>query len=214
MTDRQKLGPAHEYLDDAWQRSILFLDVLRQRGNVFTEQQAKEAPNVLDFDAELIMDGRTFKRPVNYLLVRIKPLDGQPTDPAKRPFVVVDPRAGHGPGIGGMKKDSEIGVAMANGHPCYFIGFLPDSMPDQTIEDVWNAEADFIRRGRATAPGKWQACIDRELPGWLADGDHGSDAPGDSGSAPARWGAPVLLGRRSGQEPDALSRWNAGRDPG
>ncbi len=144
MTDRQKLGPAHEYLDDAWQRSILFLDVLRQRGNVFTEQQAKEAPNVLDFDAELIMDGRTFKRPVNYLLVRIKPLDGQPTDPAKRPFVVVDPRAGHGPGIGGMKKDSEIGVAMANGHPCYFIGFLPDSMPDQTIEDVWNAEADFI----------------------------------------------------------------------
>ena len=145
MTDRQELGPAHEYFDDAWQRSILFLDVLRQRGNVFREQQAKEAPNVLDFDAELIMDGRTFKRPVNYLLIRIKPLAAQPTDPTTRPSVVFDPRAGHGPGIGGMKKDSEIGVAMANSHPCYFIGFLPDSMPDQMIEDVWNAEAEFIR---------------------------------------------------------------------
>jgi hypothetical protein len=144
MADRQDLGPAHEYLDDAWQRSILFLDVLRQRGNVFREQQAKEAPNVLDFDAELILDGRTLARPVNYLLVRIKALEGKPTDPAKRPFVVVDPRAGHGPGIGGMKQDSEIGVALNEGHPCYFIGFLPEPMPDQTIEDVWNAEAEFI----------------------------------------------------------------------
>ena len=65
-------------------------------------------------------------------------------DPAKRPFVVVDPRAGHGPGIGGMKQDSEIGVALAAGHPCYFIGFLPEPLPGQTIEDVWNAEARFI----------------------------------------------------------------------
>ena len=37
-------------------------------------------------------------------------------DPAKAPVVVVDPRAGHGPGIGGMKQDSQIGVSMAAGH--------------------------------------------------------------------------------------------------
>jgi hypothetical protein len=167
MADQQNLGPAHEYFDDAWQRSILFLDVLRQRGNVFREQQAKIAPNVLNFGTELIMDGRTFKRPVNYLLVRIKPLDGQKTDSAKRPFVVVDPRAGHGPGIGGMKKDSEIGVAMANGHPCYFIGFLPDSMPDQTIEDVWNAEAEFIREvARRHPDGGKPAVIANCQAGW------------------------------------------------
>ena len=78
-------------------------------------------------------------------------------DPAKRPFVVVDPRAGHGPGIGGMKQDSEIGVALAAGHPCYFIGFLPEPLPDQTIEDVWNAEALFIEevaRRHPEASGK------------------------------------------------------------
>ncbi|HET6942767.1 MAG TPA: DUF3141 domain-containing protein [Sphingomicrobium sp.] len=144
MSDNQSLGPAHEYLRDAWQRSILFLDVLRQRGNIYQEQQEKSAPNVLEFDAELVLDGRTLARPVNYLLVRVVPPEGVRTDPAKRPFIVVDPRAGHGPGIGGMKRDSEIGVALENGHPCYFIGFLPEPMPEQRVEDVWNAEAVFV----------------------------------------------------------------------
>jgi pimeloyl-ACP methyl ester carboxylesterase len=65
-------------------------------------------------------------------------------DIKRRPFVVVDPRAGHGPGIGGFKADSEIGVAMKAGHPCYFIGFLPEPMPGQTIEDIARAEAVFI----------------------------------------------------------------------
>ena len=54
MSGSQSLGPAHEYLLDAWQRSVLFLDVLRQRGNIYREQQEKTAPNVLEFDAELV----------------------------------------------------------------------------------------------------------------------------------------------------------------
>jgi pimeloyl-ACP methyl ester carboxylesterase len=159
MAGPQSLGPAHEYLLDAWQRSILFLDVLRQRGNIYHEQQAKSAPHVLEFDAELVLDGRKLPRPVNYGLVRITPPKGVKTDPAKRPFVVVDPRAGHGPGIGGMKKDSEIGVALENGHPCYFIGFLPEPMPDQTTEDVWNAEAEFIREVSRRHPGTGKPAV-------------------------------------------------------
>jgi pimeloyl-ACP methyl ester carboxylesterase len=145
MPSEQSYGPAHEYFRDAWQRSVLFLDVLRQRGNIYRDQQEKAAPNVLEFNAELVLDGRKLPRPVNYLLVRIVAPEGVKTDKSKRPFVVVDPRAGHGPGIGGMKKDSEIGVALENGHPCYFIGFLPEPMPEQTIEDVWTAEAAFVR---------------------------------------------------------------------
>ena len=39
----------------------------------------------------------TFAKPVNYLLVRVHPPAGMTVDPLKRPFVVVDPRAGHGP---------------------------------------------------------------------------------------------------------------------
>src|SRR5271167_4880573 len=54
--------------------------------------------------------------------------------------------AGHGPGIGGFKADSEIGVALKAGHPCYFIGFLPDPMPGQTIGDIARAEAVFLKK--------------------------------------------------------------------
>ena len=89
---------------------------------------------------------------MNYVLVRIVPPADKPIDPAKPPFIVVDPRAGHGPGIGGMKQDSEIGVAMAAGHPCYFIGFFPQPMPGQTIEDVCAAEAAFVAEVAARHP--------------------------------------------------------------
>ena len=140
------------YWVDAWQRSILALDVLRERGDIYLEHNAKNAPNVLKFEAELVTDGRTLPRPVNYVLARILPQDGGLTDPTMRPFIVVDPRAGHGPGIGGMKQDSEIGVALAAGHPCYFIGFLPNPEPGQTIEDVCIAEATFIEAVIARHP--------------------------------------------------------------
>jgi pimeloyl-ACP methyl ester carboxylesterase len=144
MLPSQSFGPAFDYWVDACQRSLLFLDILRQRGNTVLAHTAETVPHVLTFEPELVMDGRDLPRPVNYGLVRIIPPDGVKIDPAKPPFVVVDPRAGHGPGIGGMKHDSEIGVALEAGHPCYFIGFAPQPMPGQTIEDVCRAEAAFI----------------------------------------------------------------------
>ena len=133
-----------DYWVDAYQRSILMLDVLRQRGNNCAEHNARKLPNVLSFDFETVIDGRSLPRPVNYGLVRIIPPEGTSIDPSRRPFIVFDPRAGHGPGIGGMKHDSEIGVVLAAGHPCYFVGFLPDPVPGQTIEDVCEAEARFV----------------------------------------------------------------------
>jgi pimeloyl-ACP methyl ester carboxylesterase len=145
-------GPAMEYGIDAAQRTVLFWDVMRQRGNQYREHLAQTVPNVLDYEAELIIDGRTLKRPVNYGLVRIVPPKGTVFDPTRRPFVVVDPRAGHGPGIGGFRADSEIGVAFKAGHPCYFVGFLPDPMPGQTIEDVARAEAVFLEKVIALHP--------------------------------------------------------------
>ena len=35
---------------------------------------------------------------------------------------------------------------MKAGHPCYFIGFMPDPMPGQTIEDIARAEGTFIEK--------------------------------------------------------------------
>ncbi len=135
-----------EYLVDAGQRAILFGDVMRQRGNQFLEHQNKPAPHVLEYDFELIIDGRTLPEPVNYGLVKIIPPPGFEIDPINRPFVIIDPRAGHGPGIGGFKAESEIGVALNAGHPCYFVGFLPMPEPGQTIEAVMRAEAKFVER--------------------------------------------------------------------
>jgi pimeloyl-ACP methyl ester carboxylesterase len=135
---------ASEYATDAAQRSLLFLDVMRQRGNAYREHAAETAPHVLEFKCELVMDGRKLDRPVNYALVQIVPPADVQISQTARPFVIVDPRAGHGPGIGGFKADSEIGMAMRAGHPCYFVGFLPEPMPGQTIADVARAEAEFL----------------------------------------------------------------------
>jgi pimeloyl-ACP methyl ester carboxylesterase len=145
-------APAVEYFVDAAQRTVLFWDVLRQRGDQYREHLTETAPHVLNYEVELVVDGRTLERPVNYGLVRVAPPPGVTVDPTRRPFVVVDPRAGHGPGIGGFKADSEIGVAFNAGHPCYFVGFLPDPMPGQTIEDIARAEAIFLEKVIALHP--------------------------------------------------------------
>ena len=145
-------GAAMEYAIDAAQRTVLFWDVMRQRGNQYREHMAEAVPNVLSYEAELIVDGRTLERPVNYGLVRIVPPDGVTVDPRRRPFVIVDPRAGHGPGIGGFKADSEVGVIFKAGHPCYFVGFLPEPISGQTIEDIARAEAIFLEKVIALHP--------------------------------------------------------------
>ena len=147
-----QLAPAVEYGVDAAQRAILFWDVMRQRGNQFLKDSADPAPQVLGYEAEVVIDGRTLERPVNYRLLRIVPPEGVQIDPTGRPFVIVDPRAGHGPGIGGFKADSEIGVALKAGHPCYLIAFLRDPVPGQTIEDIARAEALFLEKVTALHP--------------------------------------------------------------
>ncbi|MGD9670606.1 MAG: DUF3141 domain-containing protein [Hyphomicrobiaceae bacterium] len=159
---------AWAYWIDASQRTLLFLSAMHERGQRYAEHEAKAAPHVLKFACEPLMDGRRLPRPVNYVLVRITPPEGTQIDTRKRPFVIVDPRAGHGPGIGGFKPDSEIGVALKAGHPCYFIGFLPQPMPGQTIEDIAVAEGMFLEHVAALhqkAEGK-PAVIGNCQAGW------------------------------------------------
>ncbi|CAH1044940.1 DUF3141 domain-containing protein [Halomonas sp. TD01] len=143
---------AASYWRDSIERSVLYWDVMRERGNQYLEHMEQTKPNVLGFDTEVLIDGRTLPHPTNYELLRVLPPSHIQIDPEKRPFVVVDPRAGHGPGIGGFKPDSELGVALKAGHPCYFIGFLPFPEPGQTVEDVVEAEIAFLRHVIALHP--------------------------------------------------------------
>ena len=137
---------------DFAQRSILFWDALRQRGNNFVEHERQGLPPVLRFDYEIVMDGRSFKRPVNYALLRIVPPKGVTVDAKRRPYVIIDPRGGHGPGIGGFKDDSQVGVALHEGHPVYFVIFFPNPEPGQTLLDVCDAEREFVHRVRELHP--------------------------------------------------------------
>ena len=136
---------AFAYQVDFAQRGLLFLDTLRQRGNQWLAHEAAGKPPVLHYAYEMIADARGYERPANYALVRIIPPKGVVVDNDKRPFVIVDPRAGHGPGIGGFKDDSEVGVTLRAGHPVYFVIFFPEPEPGQTLADVTDAEAEFIR---------------------------------------------------------------------
>jgi pimeloyl-ACP methyl ester carboxylesterase len=142
---QQALRDWWQYNIDFVQRSILFWDTLRQRGNNWIAHEAAGKPPVLAYKYEMLCDGRTFERRVNHALVRIVPPAGVDVDDKLRPYIIIDPRAGHGPGIGGFKEDSEVGVALKAGHPVYFVIFFPDPEPGQTLADVTDAEAEFVR---------------------------------------------------------------------
>jgi pimeloyl-ACP methyl ester carboxylesterase len=142
----------NDYAVDFAQRAILFWDTMRQRGNDFREHQKKGLPPLLHFEYETVLDARKFARPVNYALLRIVPPKGVTVDMKRRPYIVIDPRAGHGPGIGGFKDDSQVGVALRDGHPVYFVSFFPEPEPGQTLLDVCEAETVFVHKVRELHP--------------------------------------------------------------
>jgi pimeloyl-ACP methyl ester carboxylesterase len=140
------------YLTDSAQRAVLFADAMRQRGNHFNEHERGSNRTVLSWDHELVIDGTKLARPVNYSLVRIVAPEGVQVRENGRPYIIIDPRAGHGSGIGGFKHESEVGAAIHQGHPVYFVTFTRLPQPGQTLADVTAAEADFVREVRRRHP--------------------------------------------------------------
>jgi pimeloyl-ACP methyl ester carboxylesterase len=135
-----------DYARDFWQRTVLFLDILHRSGNTQAEMTSHLVNEVMIYDWEMILAGNELPRPVNYALVRVIPPAGLEIDETKRPVVVIDPRAGQGPGIGGFKPVSEIGEAFEAGNPVYFIGFISEPLEGQTIEDVARAHTVFLQK--------------------------------------------------------------------
>lgn len=140
------------YLTDSSLRWLQTADVLRQRGDIFIEHEAAGCPPVLDYDYEVVIDGADLSRPCNYVLLKILPPDGIEVSDTRRPYIIIDPRAGHGGGIGGFKHDSQVGVAFKDGHPVYFIAFKRMPEPGQTIADITHAEATFVREVQRRHP--------------------------------------------------------------
>lgn len=146
MTPDTLMKAWRDYMVDAMQRGVLTIDTLRQRGDIFLEHQAAGCPPVLVYDYEVVLDGADLPRPCNYQLLRIVPPEGVEVQNGKRPYIIIDPRAGHGGGIGGFKPDSQVGVALNDGRPVYFVNFKRDPEPGQVLADVTRAEAAFVRK--------------------------------------------------------------------
>ncbi len=189
----------NEYIVDSAQRSIIFWDIMRKRGNGYIEHIKNGQPPVLRFNYEMILNGKNFKRPVNYALVKITDRRRSDKDDhkdketqdvynrrhdtvkrhaslPKRPIIIIDPRAGHGPGIGGSKRDSEIGMALENGHPVYFILFYTQPIPGQTLADIEAAEIKFVEKVNELHPN--------------------ADRPAIMGNCQAGWAAALLCADR------------------
>ena len=182
-----------DYVVDSAQRSIIFTDILRKRGNNYIKHIRGGQPPVLTFNYEMILNAKHFERPANYALVRISDRRRKDVDPdrqnrrrflrdrpaiPKRPIVIIDPRAGHGPGIGGSKRDSEIGMALDHGHPVYFILFYTDPIPGQTLPDVIAAIERFIEKVTELHPD--------------------ADAPAVIGNCQAGWAAALACAEKPG----------------
>lgn len=111
------------YLTDSAQRAVLFADAMRQRGNHFNDHEQGSNQTVLSWKHDLVIDGTKLARPVNYSLGRIVAPEGIRVRENGRLYIIIDPRAGHGSGIGGFKHESEVGAAIHQGHPVYFVTF-------------------------------------------------------------------------------------------
>jgi len=160
------------YQRDVLERTILFFDTLRRRANNMLDHERAGLPPVLNFKYEMLLDARQFERPANYALLRITEVGedcwDDCVDPAKPPVIVLDPRAGHGPGLGGFKRESEVGVALHTGHPVYFVVFFPEPSPHQTLADVLAALRRFVEDVAARHDGKAPVLYGNCQAGWAA----------------------------------------------
>ena len=154
--------PFVAYFVDVAQRAVLFLDVLRERGDAMLEHEHAGMPPLLAYPYETVLDARTFDAPASYALLRIVAPD--PPRHEKRPVIVFDPRAGHGPGIGGFKKDSEVGMALQLGHPVYFVSFFPQPMPEPDLGRRPSRAAAVRSRSDSASSGLAAGAV-RQLPG-------------------------------------------------
>jgi hypothetical protein len=165
------LTDAAAYAGDYFQRSVLFADTMRRRGNQYLDHLRHGQPPVLAFSYDILLDGREMDPPTNFYLARIRdrraPSHARPPEliekrhPLKttsagkaptRPVIIIDPRAGHGPGIGGAKRDSEIGMALDQGYPVYVILFTTRPIAGQTLDHVQLVLARFVEAVRDRHP--------------------------------------------------------------
>lgn len=206
--DNGNLGACwKEYLRDATERAVLATNALREHGDIFLEHEAAGCPPVLFYEYEVVMDGRELPFKSNYMLLRIIPPEGVAVDDDRRPYIIVCPRAGHGPGVGGHSADSQVGVALREGHPVYFVAFRRAPEKDQYLSSVTHAEAAFVREVERRHPNAAKTVVVGNCQGGWATLVLAATNPDLTGPIVIN-GAPVSFGAgKLGENP---FRYNAG----
>ncbi|MFD2250059.1 pimeloyl-ACP methyl ester carboxylesterase [Pseudochelatococcus lubricantis] len=200
-------GDLRHYWADRAQRAVLYADTIRERGDIFLVHEAAGCPPVLIYDYDVIMDGVDQPRPTNYVLLKIRPPAGMQTFDWKRPYIIIDPRAGQGAGIGGSQMDSQVGVALRDGHPVYFVSFRREPEPGQTLADVTRTEAAFVRYVQSLHPKSAKPVVIGNCQGGWATLLLGASNPDITGPLVLN-GAPVETW--SGEIGRNIIRYNAG----
>lgn len=163
---------ALRYQVDRWQRCLMLLDTFRERANNMLAHETAGMPPPLHFEYETILDARLFERPANYALLRITRCEEEDAsacvDASKPPVIIIDPRAGHGPGIGGFKHDSEVGMSLHEGHATYFVVFFPLPCPNQTLSDVLHVLRRFVEEVSSRHDGMPPVLYGNCQAGWAA----------------------------------------------
>ncbi len=159
LTPLEVWRDAVSYWIDGAQRSVLFWDTLRQRGNNWIEHekggQAAAACLRLSADhrrADPCAPGQLLSRADRAAGGRRR-RRGQAALPDHR-----SARRAR-PGHRRLQADSEVGFALKAGHPVYFVIFSPDPVDGQTLADVSLAEAQFLRTVRDRHPGRGRPVI-------------------------------------------------------
>lgn len=160
------------YAVDLAQRSALVLQALVARGDLLVKDERAGLPMHLAFPFETVLDARQFDEPAGYSLLRVLP-DGdacfeQCEGASERPVIFLDPRAGHGPGIGGSKRDSELGMALHRGHPTYLVAHDMQPCAGQTLARVHHALRRFVAEVSRRHPGQQPALYGNCQAGWAA----------------------------------------------
>ena len=155
-----------EYLSDAGQRAVLFTDAMRQCGNYFVEHENNANKTVLSWDHEVVVDGSKLDRPVNYSLVRIIASEDIRVREDGRPYIIIDPRAGHGSGIGGFNTKARSVPPFTR--VIRSIRHLHQITSTKSDRGRCHCRGGRVRaRGAAPSSGFTQADHHRQLSGWL-----------------------------------------------
>ena len=196
---------AFEYLVDTGQRSVLFLDVMRQRGHAIPRAHGRDRASCPQL-CRRIDHRRQNAAAAGQLRARARHSAKRGGDRCQAPSVRGDrpscrSRAGHRRIQGGQRDRRRD-----EGRPSLLLHRLPartDARPDDRGHR--KGRGGLHRKSHRLASGRRrQAMRDRQLPGRLGGHDPGLAAAGTVWPDHHRRRAVVLLGRRSRQEPDAL----------